>query len=67
MIVLYKLVLGSSKLLGGLLAVVIGLALYKGIAVLLRLNLFLIRLICPYNLVTLYIRKDVLGNVPKAE
>jgi hypothetical protein len=66
-VVLYKLVLGSGKPLGRLLAVALGPALYKVITVLLRLNLFLIRLICPYSLIILYIRKGVLSYVLKAE
>ena len=66
-VVLHKLVLGSGKYLRRLLAIVLDLALYKVIMVLLRLNLFLIRLICPYNPIILYMHKGILGYIPKAE
>jgi hypothetical protein len=67
MVVLYKLVPGSGEYLRRLLAVALGLVLYKVIIVLLCLNLFLIRLICLYNPIILYMRKDVLSYIPKAE
>ena len=63
-VVLYKLVLGSSKPLKRLLAIALGLVLYKVIIVLLCCNLFLIQLICPYNRIILYIYKFVLSYVP---